>query len=178
MGKIQIPDKVKLITGITYKDEKIFDDAIKKLSEFYGEIDCHLEPYNFNYTDYYKDELGDNLKKTFISFTKLVDIEELPNIKIQTNEIENEFSKNDKRTINIDPGYIDSGKLVLATTKNYSHRIHLAKGIYGDVHLNIYKGKFKPNSWTYPDYRESLVLKYFENVRKIYLECIPFQTEI
>jgi len=178
MGKIQTPDKVKLITGITYKDGKILENVLKRLSKIYGEIDFRLDPYPFTYTDYYKDELGDNLKKIFVSFTELIDSEMLPEIKIQTNKIENEYAKNNKRRVNIDPGYITSGKLVLATTKNYSHRIHLAKGIYGDVHLNIYKGKFRPNLWTYPDYREEFVIEFLGKVREIYLESLPYQKQV
>ena len=96
-------------------------------------------------------------------------------LKIQTNKIEEKYSENNKRRINIDPGYVTQAKLVLATTKNYSHRIHLAKGIFGDVHLTVYKGKFKPNPWTYPDYKEKFVLEFFDNVRKIYLESLTFQ---
>ena len=175
MGKIQIPDKVKLITGITYKDGEILENVLKRLSEIYGEIDSRLDPYPFNYTDYYKDELGDNLKKIFVSFTELIDPEMLPEIKIQTNKIEYKYAKNNKRRVNIDPGYITPGKLVLATTKNYSHRIHLAKGIYGDVHLNMHKGKFKPNPWTYPDYREEFVIEFLSKVREIYFESLAYQ---
>ncbi|MFC1562703.1 DUF4416 family protein, partial [candidate division KSB1 bacterium] len=148
---------------------------LKKLSENYGKIDLKLEPYTFDYTDYYKEELGADLKKLFISFAELTYSEKLPEIKIQANKIENEYAKNNKRKVNIDPGYITSAKLVLATTKNYSHRIHLAKGIFGDVHLNVYKGKFKSNPWSFSDYKEEFVLEFFDKVRKIYLESLPYQ---
>ena len=175
MGNINIPDKVKLITGIIYKDEELLEIVLKKLSGIYGKIDLRLESFSFIYTDYYKEELGDNLKKMYISFVDFIDSERLPEIKIRTNKIENEYLKNNLRRINIDPGYITPAKLVLATTKNYSHRIHLAKGIFGDIHLNVDKGKFKPNPWTYPDYKEDFVLEFFGKVRKIYLESLPYR---
>jgi hypothetical protein len=176
MGNIKIHETVKLIVGITYKNEEILETALEKLSKIYGKTDNSLKPYSFNHTEYYKNEMGENLKKLFISFENLINPEMLPEIKIQTNKIEEELSEDNKRRINIDPGYITQAKLVLATTKDYSHRIHLAKGIYGDVHLNIYKGKFKPNPWTYLDYKEEFVLQFFEEVRKIYLESLPYQT--
>jgi len=174
MGEIKIPEKVKLIAGIMYKDDELSEIVLKKLVEIYGGIDIRSEPYSFNYTDYYKDEIGDNLKKFFISFTELIDPQMLADIKIQTNKLETAYSENSRRKINIDPGYVASAKLVLATTKDYSHRIYLAKGIFGDVHLNMHKGKFKPNPWTYPDYREEFILEFFERVRKIYLESLAY----
>lgn len=174
MGIIHIPEKVKLIAAITFSDADILKKAKNKLIKLYSDIDHTLEPIRFTYTDYYKDEMGENLEKTFVSFSELIDSENLPDIKIMTNNIEEEFSENQKRTVNIDPGYISSSKLVLATTKNYSHRIHLAKGIFGDVHLNVFKGGFKSNPWTYPDYKEDTVITFFNRVRKIYLEALPY----
>ena len=175
MGKIYIPERVKLITAITFSDENILEQAENKLIIKYGKTDCKLEPYQFTHTEYYRNEMGVNLKKTFISFVKLIDSENLPDIKIQTNKIEEDFSENQKRKVNIDPGYVDAAKLVLATTKDYSHRIHIAKGIYGDIHLLIHKGKYRPNPWTYPDFREDYVINFFNDVRKIYLESLPCQ---
>ena len=174
MGKIKIPEKVKLIAGIIYKNDELPEIVLEKLAGIYGEIDMRSEPYPFNYTDYYKNEFGDNLKKFFISFADLIDPQMLADIKIQTNKLENAHLEDNRRKINIDPGYVTPAKLVLATTKDYSHRIYLAKGIFGDVHLNMHKGKFKPNPWTYPDYREEFVLEFFENVRKKYLESLAY----
>ncbi len=174
MGKIEIHEKVKLIAGIIYKDDELPEIVLKKLAGIYGEIDIRSEPYSFNHTDYYKDEIGDNLKKFFISFAELIDPQMIADIKIQTNKLENTHSEKNRRKINIDPGYVTPAKLVLATTKDYSHRIYLSKGIFGDVHLNMHKGKFKPNPWTYPDYREEFVLEFFEKVRKVYLESLAY----
>ena len=175
MSEIYIPEKVKLIAAITFSDENILKLVEKRLNNQYGKLDCKLEPYQFTHTEYYRDEMGENLKKTFVSFIELIDSANLPDIKIQTNKIEEEFSENQKRRVNIDPGYVDAAKLVLATTKDYSHRIYIAKGIYGDIHLLIHKGKYKPNPWTYPDFREDYVLNFFNDVRKIYLESLTYQ---
>ncbi len=175
MSEIHIPEKVKLITAITFSDENILKQAENRLKNQYGKLDYKLEPYQFTHTEYYRDEMGENLKKTFVSFIELIDSANLPDIKIQTNKIEEEFSENQKRRVNIDPGYVDAAKLVLATTKDYSHRIYIAKGIYGDIHLLIHKGKYKPNPWTYPDFREDYVLNFFNDVRKIYLESLTYQ---
>ncbi|NIA31425.1 MAG: DUF4416 family protein, partial [Actinobacteria bacterium] len=94
---------------------------------------------------------------------------EIVSIKLKSNKIESFFSKDAKRSVNIDPGYIETPKLVLATTKNYGHRIYLGQGIYGDVQLYWRNGVFRTNPWTYPDYREMDTLNFLTKVRKKYL---------
>ncbi|RKY87620.1 phosphoribosylformylglycinamidine cyclo-ligase, partial [candidate division KSB1 bacterium] len=113
-------------------------------------------------------EMGKNLKKRFLSFTELIYPDEITSIKIKTNEIEKKFTEKGKRKVNIDPGYISESKLILATTKNYSHRIYLNNGIYGDLHLIFKNGRFNPQPWTYPDYKEKFNLSFFEKVREKY----------
>ena len=73
------------------------------------------------------------------------------------------------RTVNIDPGYIDRMKLVLATTKDSSHRVYLGQGIYADVELIYRSGSFVCLEWTYPDYREKFAIEFFNTVRDAYL---------
>ena len=57
-----------------------------------------------------------------------------------------------KRIINIDPGYLATEKVVVASTKNFTHRIYIGKGIYGDLQLMRQKGVYAAMPWTYPDY--------------------------
>jgi len=112
------------------------------------------------------------IKRKFISFEKLIDPGELGKIKIWTNEVEEIFSnRSDQerpRPINIDPGYVGLSKLVLATTKNYSHRVYLGSGIYGEVTLQYKDGEYKPQPWTYPDYKSEEYLAFFARVREKY----------
>ena len=114
--------------------------------------------------------MGKFLQKQIISFTALLPAEKLPALKISTNEVEENFLSNGKRTINIDPGYVTAGRMVLATTKDYDHRIYLGMGIFGDVHYRFRDGHFRINEWTYPDYQQENILHYFESLRTLYME--------
>ena len=104
-----------------------------------------------------------------MSFKGLIHPEELPSLKHKTNRIETEWMKQGKRQINIDPGYITGAKLVLASTKDFAHRIFIGNGIYGDNHLRFIHGRFVDHPWTYPDYKTELVLRFFTEVRESYL---------
>jgi hypothetical protein len=71
--------------------------------------------------------------------------------------------------VNVDPGYVDRMKLVLATTKDASHRVYIGSGVHGDVELVYQCGTYAPLEWTYPDYREPATLDFFAKVRRDYL---------
>ena len=145
-----------------------------ELEGLFGPVDMESPLIPFSITNYYTPELGPNLQRKFLSFESLINPQRLAEIKSLTNELEVRFQRQEsKRGINIDPGYLEAGKLVLATIKNQQHRIYLGKGIYGEVTLRFRKGRFEPWEWTYPDYRSAPYLKFFNQVREIYLEQLP-----
>lgn len=164
-----MPLSAKLINGIIWaKGGSTSNCEIEKvmevLTEKFGGIDFRSPSIPFNFTDYYEKEMGSELAREWISFEQLIQPENLRLIKLTTIEIENKFKRPDgTRTVNIDPGYITLANLVLASTKNYSHRIYLGDGIYAEITL-IYKNKhFVPLEWTYPDYRANIHV--FEEIR-------------
>lgn len=168
MGKPSKPLPVKLIAGFIFKKESYLKKAKFTLQKNFGDIDFTSPLIEFSKTKYYEKELGINLKRQFISFEKLILPEKLSAIKIAANKIENLLSKENLRNINIDPGYLELAKLVLATTKDYAHRIYLSKGIYAEVTL-IYQGNtFRPLECTYPDYRAQEYIDIFNRIRQIY----------
>ena len=119
--------------------------------------------------------MGRGLKRRFYSFSESIKPDRLVDIKLLTNEIEDRFSRSadfPSRRINLDPGYISPAKLVLASTKNYSHRIYLAKGIYAEVTLYFEKGTFHSFPWTYPDYKSKEYLEIFNKIRGGYLKIL------
>lgn len=161
----------KLIVGIIKAKDCETEKVLEILQEKFGAIDFRSQTIPFNYTHYYEKEMGQALTREWISFEHPVKAEELKSIKLTTMEIENRFKRpvhtdagrNGTRRVNIDPGYITLSNLVLASTKNYSHRIYLGNGIYAEVTL-IYKNHhFHPLEWTYPDYRANL--NVFEEIR-------------
>ena len=170
MGQIIDHPPVKLIIAVTISEPTLWERIKEKLEILFNSIDHTMDWYDLHHTDYYEEEMGKHLKKRMLSFSKLIRAENLSVIKMITNNLEQEFSMDNRRRINLDPGYITPAKLILATTKDYSHRIYLNKGIFGDLHLTWYNRHFQPNSWTYPDYQEPFVLKFFEEVRERYME--------
>lgn len=172
MGQINKQPAVKLIIGFIFKKDGLFTKAKANLEKRLGEIDFQSRILPFEHTDYYEKELGKNLKRAFVSFKKLIDPAHLPEIKITTNKIERGLSTGKKRTVNIDPGYLDLSKLCLASTKDYRHRIYLDKGIFAEITLFYQDKTFKPWDWTYPDYRTEEYIAIFNQIREIYARQI------
>ncbi|MDP8257899.1 MAG: DUF4416 family protein [Candidatus Aadella gelida] len=170
MGKIFEQKKVKLIVSMIYRSEDIRAKAERRLSRIYGNMETLKKELPFDYTDYYAEEMGSPLKRELICFKKLVNKENISKIKIRTNKLENFFRKKEKRTINIDPGYVTEAKLVLLTTKDYTHRVYIGKRIFAESTLNFCDGEFKAWPWTYPDYASQEMREYFEEVREMYMK--------
>lgn len=158
--------------GFIFKHEAVFNQALSILEKRFAKIDFSSTALPFDHTDYYQEEFGKDLNRKFVSFKKLVAPNSLPEIKIITNKIEGELSNGLKRTINIDPGYLDLAKLLLASTKDYKHRIYLDKGIYAEVTLFFEFKSFRPWPWTYPDYKTSEYIAIFNQIRDIYHQQI------
>lgn len=172
MGQIKLPPKIRLICAVCYSNEQVLSQATETLVQKFGTIEQSSESLAFTYTDYYSAEMGAGLKKVFHSFATLMDPASIIDIKLATNDIEQLLSSAGRRTVNLDPGYLEAAKLVLATTKNFSHRIYLGKGIYGDVQLYFRKGRFQTNEWTYPDYKDKKSLAFFTKIRNEYLAIL------
>ncbi|PIP19823.1 MAG: DUF4416 domain-containing protein [Candidatus Omnitrophica bacterium CG08_land_8_20_14_0_20_41_16] len=168
MGKRIHVKPVKLTIGFIFKEEINFKKAKRVLIRKFGKIDFESEAIRFNFTDYYEPEFGGGLKRAFVSFRKLIHPRHLSRIKVITNEIERKLSLKNKRVINIDPGYLDLAKLILASTKDYAHRIYLDKGIFAEVTLAFKGNSFRAQEWTYPDYRTEDYISIFNKIRGIY----------
>lgn len=173
MGKIKLHNPVKHFCAVTFSNAFDVDIILEQIESVFGQIEKKSDVFFFDqFTDYYTPEMGNNLRKQFIAFTKLQDPDFLVQYKIQSNHLEDEFFINRQRQVNIDPGYLTEAKMVLATTKDYSHRIYLGKGIFGDLHLYFENGSFKKQFWTYPDYQQPLAINYFNELRVRYREQI------
>lgn len=168
MGAIKRHPPVKLIIGLIFKEEEAFNRAFEALISRFGELDFKSKVLSFTHTNYYEAEFGRGLKKVFIGFKKLIPPQSLPGIKTIANKIEKGLSKGKRRTINIDPGYMDMAKLVLASTKDYKHRIYLNKGIFAEITLFYQNKSFLPWDWTYPDYKSRDYTEIFNKIREIY----------
>ncbi len=161
-------DDVKLVASLFSPEERILEEAILELQATHGSADWVSPPLFFDRTRYYEKEMGWPLHRRFVSFKALIRPETIVDIKLQTNELEKRYLLEGKRRVNIDPGYIALERLVLATGKNYTHRICLSKGIYADLTLVFHQGSFQPLAWTYRDYAQLSVIGYFNDIREHY----------
>lgn len=168
MGQIRKSQPVKLIAGFIFKDDLMLKKAIAALEKQFGKVDFRSPVLPFNHTDYYENEFGSNLKRAFVAFKSLISPDSLPKIKIISNKIERKNLSGLNRVINIDPGYVDLAKLVLASTKDFTHRINVGKDIYAEVTLFYEHKSFRPRDWTYPDYRSQEYIAIFNEIRDIY----------
>jgi len=167
MGSIKNHYPVKYFCAVTFNHKLDTNPILTLLSEECGETDLQSPVYAFDvFTDYYEPEMGAGLSKFFIAFKNLQDPGLLPACKIKSNRLEEQFCLNGKRQVNLDPGYVTEAKVVLATTKDYSHRIYLTKGIFADLHLVFDKGSFRAQPWTYPDYKQELSIHFFNQLRE------------
>jgi len=176
MGRMHTPDPVKLICGFIFANQNVLQQAVERLQVRLGNIDAHSEIFPFTHSSYYRQEMGPDLGRLFVAFERLIRCEQLPEIKILSNGLEENLAVSSagrlKRRINIDPGYLEASKLVLASTKNFSHRIYLGRGIYGEVTLQYRADRFHPLPWTYPDYQDPQVLDFLKRTRRAYMKRI------
>ena len=165
----QEPQAAKLVVGLLMKDKALFKPLAEALSEGLGPLDIVSAWFDFEYTRYYQPEMGWPLFRRMLAFKPLIRQDELARVKLTTNSIEQDFQQNGNRRVNIDPGYLLSERFVLATGKNFAHRIYIGRNIYADLTL-IYKGgSFQTLPWTYPDYAESSMQTFLEQVRNKYI---------
>lgn len=171
MTKVKQPQPVKLIMSMISAEETLLTQVEERIARRWGQIDFRSPIFPFQRTRYYEKEMGPNLKRKFLSFESLIDPGKIVRVKLSTNELEDEFlyPNSSRRRLNLDPGYITLSKLVLATTKDYEHRIYLGRGIYAEITLRYRRGRgFQPWEVTYPDYRSTEYLDMFTYLRQIY----------
>ncbi len=169
MGTIRNPEPVKFFVAMTFSPDIFPEVVLKRLEARWGELDICSKILDFSFTQYYEKEMGSGLKKMWVGFTEPRPPVDLVEIKRETNEIEARLSRAGRRRVNLDPGYIEKAKMILASTKNFSHRIYLGKGIYGDLQYRFRQGKFTFLEWTYPDYKSEEAVAFFAALRKKYV---------
>jgi len=173
MGNIHLPPKAVLFSGILYRSGLDEDSIFARLEENFGRIILTSSLFQFTETDYYSREMGPELMRRWVAFDRLIEMDEIVDMKLLSNGIELQYRHpNGGRSLNIDPGYLNEGKVVLATTKNNQHRIYLKKGIYAEVTLRYRGGRYMPWEWTFRDYRREEAASFFLGLRKIYREKI------
>jgi len=162
------------------QDETLFITAQNEMQIAWGTIDVQSDVMPFAHTTYYDKDMGAPLLRKLVSFADLIDPGNLPAIKHQSNALEAALADsppgralNVPRPINLDPGYIEPSKLVLATTKNYAHRVYIGDSMYAESTLHYHKGRWQPWPFTYPDYAGGAYDDFLNQARTRLLEQQP-----
>ncbi|MCE5185999.1 MAG: DUF4416 family protein [Planctomycetaceae bacterium] len=161
---------VKLLVGILACDEQALTACHAPLVKAFGPADLVSQVWPFDLTEYYKDEAGPAMVRQFMAFERLIDPGQIAEIKHQTNRMERELAAALQtpypRPINLDPGYIEPSKLVLASTKNFAHRIYLGRQMYAEVTMTYTKGKWETFAFTFPDFKSGRYNDFLSSVRE------------
>jgi hypothetical protein len=162
------PQPAKLVIGTLLKERAIFAEIAAGLAARFGPSDLISPWIPFGYTSYYETEMGAPLWRRVLAFSGWIAQDGLAQIKRQTNALEQRYQAAGRRRVNIDPGYLLLERFVLATGKNFSHRIYIGGGIYADLTLVFRQGGYQPLPWTYPDYADAPLAGFLQRVRRKY----------
>ena len=163
---------MKLICGIIASRKLTFFRSEERLAQLYGPPDTQSPLFPFDLTDYYEKQMGKNLKRMFLSFQRLVEPDKLSAIKKRTNQLEEEIREefnSPQRIVNLDPGFLTASSLIMATAKDFSHRVPLQNGIYAHLEFLFGRDEVRILDWTYPDFKGEGYRDYFLGVRRLYL---------
>ena len=171
MSEIRQMLPVKLFMGILSSIPEILPEVDNFLMAEFGPIDLRSQAYSFDQTHYYDAEMGRPIQRWFIGFANLISAQQLARIKVRTNELEATMRASCPRVprpVNLDPGYIEQAKIILASTKNFYHRISISEGIYAEVTMHFETGEWRSFPWTFPDFKSGQYVVFFSALRKIY----------
>jgi len=163
------PRPAKLLISLFLQDKDLIAPVVEDLRSLWGDMGQVSAWFPFDFTSYYASEMGEPLFRRVMTFEGLIQQSTLASIKQETNTIEAAYARAGRRRVNIDPGYLLAERFVLATGKNFTHRIYIGGGIYADLTLIFQKGAFRTLPWTYPDYADKRLQAFLTSVRNRYL---------
>jgi hypothetical protein len=169
MGEPTPPEPALRLMAVFSRHSAALDWARETAIAAWGPIALESPVFDFAETDYYQASMGTGLRKVFFAFEPLYDPAEMVETKLQTNRWEQEYARaaasEEERPLNLDPGYLTNAKLILASTKDYAHRIYLSRGIYAEVTLYYQERGWRDHRWTFPDYRRADYQEFFTQAR-------------
>ncbi len=180
MRELAEPVPALMICGLLFSSRDVFSRAVNRLEARFGPV-CIVSPeWNFTHTDYYSQEMGPDLIRVFLVFDRMVPQDCLVDAKLGCRAIEEEFMGETARgtpgrRVNIDPGLLTPERLVLATGKNFTHRIYLGSGVFAEITLMASRSGFKTLEWTFPDYASPDILEFWNGMRRKYLADLKKQ---
>ncbi len=172
MGDVRESQSVLLFLAAFSRYDAALDWARECTVAAWGPIALESERFVFQETRFYEKSMGTDLKKVLIAYETLIDPAGLPELKLQTNQWEQQYAQQhpgaEPRPVNLDPGYLTEAKLILASTKDRDHRIYLARGIFAENTLFHHAGAWQTRPWTYPDYQRADYHQFLTGCRSYY----------
>ncbi len=166
MSRRTTPPPARRIASAIYREEGRFRKASERLAARMGPVLRVSEPFPFDGTAYYEPEMGAPLFRRFLVFRGTAPRDSLVEAKLAAEAVERATAVDGRRTVNLDPGLVTEENLVLATGKNYTHRVYLGDGVFADLALVYGNGEYRPLPWTYPDYASEEVRAFLKGVRE------------
>jgi hypothetical protein len=170
MGEPTDPAAVLPVLAAFSRHGEALDWARDRAAAAWGPIAFQSRPFEFDQTRYYDPTMGPGLRKVFFAFADLADPAGLVEWKLTTGDWESQYAAigrhPESRPLNLDPGYLTLGKLVLASTKDYAHRIYLRQGIFAEITLYWRHGRWEHHEWTFADYRQAAYHEFFSQCRE------------
>ncbi len=170
MAAPQRADPVKLVVPALWADRDAFERARDAMVDSWGAVDFEGVDHAFDVTGFYEPEMGRDLQRRLLAFERLIAPETLPALKLEANRIEDELAAGGRRVVNLDVGYLDHHKLVLASAKPAGQKIYLGDGIWADIMFRYRGGRLEPFEWTFPDFRDGRYESELLSIRARYLD--------
>ncbi len=169
MAQVEAVEPVKLLVALLWADGRSRDAALAQMEVRWGAIDFNGDDHPFDVTDYYEAEMGPSLRRRLVSFSRMIPPESLPEVKLACNRIEERLARRGRRRVNLDAGYLDHSKVVLASMKFAGQKIHLGQGVYADLMSRYRKGRYRPLEWAFPDFRDGRYDRDLARIRELYM---------
>ncbi|MBF0432935.1 MAG: DUF4416 family protein [Fibrobacteria bacterium] len=144
----------KPLIFVLAEEERLPAEVYGRLEKSFWPIAYLGKAHAFNITDYYAQEFGLRLYRHIVAFSGLMNPENLAEYKWISYFIEKAFMEGSSRKYNLDFGYLDADKLVLASFKRGKNKIYLGNEIYADMLLEYAKGNFTALPWAFPDFKD------------------------
>lgn len=172
MAEVKTVLPVKYFVAVLFKNEEHLREGLLLLETRWGGFDIEGSDHEFDVTDYYEPEMGKPLFRRLVSFEKLITPVEIVDMKLECNRIEDELSSEGRRRVNLDAGYLDHNKVLLASAKEAGQKIYLDRGIYADLAGRYRGGRYQPFEWSFPDFRDGRYDEELLLMRSRYLEQV------
>lgn len=162
-------DPVAIFAGLIFNGPAAWRKALSMMADRWGPVDLLSAEMPFDLTDYYTNEMGPALRRRLVSFAALRSPAALPGLKHEAIDLERGLAApSGARTVNIDVGYLDLHRVVLASTKERPQKLYLEKGIWADLTLRFSQGRFQTFPWTFPDFADGRYDSFLSRLRERY----------